>query len=306
MQSVHPHRDRSGFAPFWSDFAALILLFLIYAPLLAHWIRGWVSKTISIEHEYFSHGLIGLPYAGYLVWKERAAWAALPGGTGAYGGADRWLGLGGILFSIGLYLSGLPEVVNLSLPLILTGICLWLKGFPGLKLMAFPLLFVWLATPNEVPYLLAPFTLPLQSFIAGVAGIILNLIGFNVEIQGIHLFLNGRHVEVAPYCAGLKMLFTSLYVATMLLHWTDNWRSRSLSIWFFCLTILISVIGNILRNTTLTYFHGTGNDAGFVWLHDGWGGDAYSALTLGFLVIVINQLENWFEPRAEDQTVEAS
>ena len=39
------------------------LIGLLYLPLLLHWADGWINKTISIEHEYFSHGLIGLPFA---------------------------------------------------------------------------------------------------------------------------------------------------------------------------------------------------------------------------------------------------
>jgi cyanoexosortase B len=270
----------------WSDLAVLGLLGLMYIPVILHWCHGWISKSISIEHEYFSHGLIGLPYAGYLIWQKRQRWENLPGGPGDYGGVDRWIGLAIIGLAGLFYLNGMPETVNLSLPLILGGLCLWLKGLAGLQLLAFPLLFVTLSTPNEIPYLIAPLTLPLQSFIAGTAGILLNLLGFNVVVDSIHLFINGRQVEVAPYCAGLKMLFTSLYVAVMLLHWTQLWRIRQLVV-----TFLISTV------------HGMGQDKAFVWLHDGWGGDVYSALMLGSLVLLINKLEDWWFGR-ETPTLE--
>ncbi len=291
-----PSFDRAA----WSDLALLGLLSLLYVPLLIHWTHGWVSKSISIEHEYFSHGLIGLPYAVSIVWKSRPQWQAIPGGKGAFDGIDRWAGLGVLLLSAVLYRHGLPETVNLSFPLMLTGLVLWLKGVSGLRLMVWPLVFVWLATPNEIPYLIAPLTLPLQSFIAGTAGILLNLLGFNVAVDGINIFINGRHVEVAPYCAGLKMLFTSLYVTLMLLHWSDRWQYRPIRFGLIGLTIVLSVSGNIIRNTILTYFHGTGNTGGFTWLHDGWGGDAYSAITLGMLVLILNQLEDWLLPRPDD------
>jgi cyanoexosortase B len=300
IQTLRPPIQR----PAWSDLALLGLLSLLYTPLLMHWTQGWLRKSISIEHEYFSHGLIGLPYAVLLVWQNRAAWQGLPGGQGMYGGADRWAGLGVLLLSALLYLNGLPETVNLSFPLLLTGLCLWLKGLPGLRLMVWPLVFTWLATPNEIPYLIAPLTLPLQSLIAGTAGILLNLLGFNVAVDGIHLFINGRHVEVAPYCAGLKMLFTSLYVALMLLHWSDRWSDRRIRYGLLGLTIGLSVTGNIIRNTILTYFHGTGNTGGFVWLHDGWGGDVYSAITLGCLVLILNKLEDWCLPHVADDPID--
>ncbi|MGB3790028.1 MAG: archaeosortase/exosortase family protein, partial [Phormidesmis sp.] len=50
----------------------LTLLGILYAPLLWHWIDGWLNKSISIQHEYFSHGLLGIPFAGYLVWEARS------------------------------------------------------------------------------------------------------------------------------------------------------------------------------------------------------------------------------------------
>jgi cyanoexosortase B len=284
---------------YWSDLTLWGLLALLYAPLLLHWCDGWLRKSISIEHEYFSHGLIGLPFAGYVVWINRKRWQRIKDSElqvlWKFVGAILLLGAGV------LYLSGLPDFVNLSLPVLLIGICLWLKGLPGLKLQGFALLLVFLATPTELPYLIAPYTLPLQSFIAGTAGFILNQLGMDVTVEQIYLSVGGRIVEVAPYCAGLKMLFTSLYVSLMLLYWTGGLRSRSLSILFLASTVVISVSANIVRNTLLTYFHGTGNEQAFAWLHEGWGGDVYSACMLGLLVLLLNQIDRFF-PDESDQS----
>ena len=277
--------------------AALIgLLMLLYAPLLLHWVNGWLRKSISIEHEYFSHGVIGLPFAAYVVWVNRKRWQRLVEPSQPPIGAEKFVGALLLLVAGTFYLSGLPDFVNLSLPVLLAGVCLWLKGLAGLKLQSFALLLVFLATPSEIPYLIAPYTLPLQSFIAGTAGFILNQLGLNVTVEQIYLYVNGQIVEVAPYCAGLKMLFTSLYVALMLLYWTDLLRSRIISILFLGCTAMISVSANILRNTLLTYFHGTGKDQAFDWLHQGWGGDVYSALMLGVLVGLVNLLDHHFSP----------
>ncbi len=277
---------------YWSDLALWGLLTLLYAPLLLHWCDGWLRKSISIEHEYFSHGLIGLPFAGYIAWTNRKRWQRI--NDNEQPGLWKFVGATLLLFAGVLYLSGLPDFVNLSLPVLLIGICLWLKGLPGLKLQGFALLLVFLATPTEIPYLIAPYTLPLQSFIAATAGFILNQLGMNVTVEQIYLSVGGRIVEVAPYCAGLKMLFTSLYVSLMLLYWTGGLRSRSLSTLFLMSTVVISVSANIVRNTLLTYFHGTGNEQAFSWLHEGWGGDVYSACMLGLLVILLNQLDRFF------------
>ena len=267
-------------------FEYLIIGFLIilYAPVLIHWYEGWLNKSISIEHEYFSHGIIGLPFAVYITWLKRKKWQKLKNITNPWGGFFLVLG---IVF----YLTGVSELVNLSLPILLVGICLWLKGIPGLKLLVFPLLLLLLATPNSLPYLITPLTLPLQKFIATTAAFILIQCGIDVSVQQIYLAVGGRLVEVAPYCAGLKMLFTSIYVSLMLLYWTDNHRNRKKVSTLLIGGIIISIVANIIRNTLLTFFHGTARDELFYWLHDSWGGDVYSSLMLGSIVLLLNFLD---------------
>ncbi len=274
------------------NFATIGVLLLLYAPLFVHWCDGWIKKSISTEHEYFSHGLIGLPFAAYLVWTNRKLWYRLRA-------RNHPLGAVLLFLSAFFYISGVSEWVNLSFPIVLAGLCLWFKGIPGLKLQQFPLLLVFLATPNSLPYLIAPFTMPLQSFIAGTAGFILNQFGMDVTVENIYLYVGGRVVEVAPYCAGLKMLFTTVYVCLMLLHWTGAISSRRKVVWFLSSAVAISVTANIIRNTLLTFFHGTGQEGLFRWLHDSWGGDIYSAGVLLSLVPVLNWIDNYFSESSE-------
>ncbi|MDY6939419.1 MAG: cyanoexosortase B [Cyanobacteriota bacterium] len=265
--------------------AIAVLLLVMYGPLMVHWVDGWLNKSISIEHEYFSHGLLGIPYAVYMVWRERHRW---------HDSTDRANLLGAIAIGLAgaFYLSGLWDLVNLSLPVMLLGICLWFKGIEGLRGFWFPLLLVLLATPNDLPYLIAPYTMWLQSAIAGTAGFILTMFGLNVTVAEIYLLVGGRMVEVAPHCAGIKMLFTTIYVALILLDWTGILSSRGKSIAFLSCAIAISVITNVFRNTILTFFYGTGRDDLFHWLHEGWGGDGISIVMLGLLIPTLNLVEN--------------
>ncbi|MFN6516542.1 MAG: cyanoexosortase B [Nostoc sp. CreGUA01] len=288
LQQQIKNRNVSGLL----NLAILGVLLLLYTPILLHWLDGWLNKNISTEHEYFSHGIIGLPFAVYLSWLNRKQWARLPDIAHPLGAV--FLLLGGVF-----YLSGVTEWVNLSLPVILAGLCLWFKGISGLRSQAFPLLLVFLATPTSVPYLIAPYTLPLQSFIAGTAGFILNQFGMEVTVDEINLYVGGRIVEVAPYCAGLKMLFTTLYVGLMLLYWTGALSSRRTTISFLSIAVIISTTANIIRNTLLTFFHGTGQEAAFKWLHDGWGGDLYSACMLVSLVPLLNWINHYFSASPE-------
>jgi cyanoexosortase B len=268
------------------EYLTIALLTIIYLPLLLHWYDGWLHKTISIEHEYFSHGMIGLPFAFHISWLKRKQWHKLID-------TNNYLGAILLVFGIFLYLTGVGELVNFSLPIALVGICLWLKGVSGLKLQTFPLLLLLLATPNSLPYLITPFTLPLQKFIAIAAGFILLQFNLDVSVEQIYIAVEGNIVEVAPYCAGLKMLFTSSYVALMLLYWTGKIRDRVSVILLLISSIVISIVANIIRNTMLAFFHGTNQEQLFVWLHDSWGGDLYSALMLASILLTLNLIEKF-------------
>jgi cyanoexosortase B len=262
------------------NWAIAALLTILYGPLLVHWVDGWLHKSISIQHEYFSHGLLGLPFAAYIAWDKRNAWAELPNRCHP-------LGLGLVGLASLMYLTRLPDWMNLSLPVMLVGLCLSLKSVVGVRLQAISLVLVALATPNQLPYLIEPYILPLQQLIASVAGFLLVQLSVPVTVEGIYLFVNGQTVEVAPHCAGLKMLFTSLYVALMLLYWTGAYKSRLRTSLFLGGTVAVSVVGNILRNALLSYFHGMGQDGAFEWLHESWGGDLYSALMLLTIILLL-------------------
>ena len=208
------------------------------------------------------------------------------------------LSVGGIF-----YLSGVPEFVNLSFPLILLGVGYFLKGKAGLKLFWFPFVLIILATPNSIPYLITPYTLWLQRFIASLSGFLLFHLGFDVAVNGIYLSVNGRLVEVAPYCAGLKMLFTSLYVSLILLYWRDVLGDRTRSLCLLVGAVFISVMGNVFRNAILAFFHGARQDSLFVWFHDDWGGSLYSTVMLGFIFALLLWIEKIdFAPKFDNQS----
>lgn len=261
-------------------------LLILYGPLLYHWVwDGWVNKDISIQHEYFSHGILGIPLALKLVWDKRQDWYRL-------NDRSHWLGLVCLAIAVVFYTSGVMDAVNLSFPLMLTGLLLLLKGSAGLKLMLFPLILILFSTPTQLPYLIEPHILPLQRFIATVAGTILHGLGYEVEVNNIYLSMNQQLVEVAPHCAGLKILFTSLYMGLVLTYWTGIYHSRLRTSIFFVGIIVVSVVGNIIRNTILTFFHGNSMTEAFHWLHESWGGDVYSAVMLGSLVLIVNTIQS--------------
>lgn len=283
---LNHHKFSIGLEKNLFSITIITLLAILYTPLVWYWYDGWLKiHKISIEHEYFSHGVIGLPFAAYIIWTQRQKWDSLPDNSHYLGAI--LLGCGGVF-----YLSGQQDLVNISFPIIITALCLWLKGISGLKLLTFPLILIWLATPNQIPYLLTPYTLPLQSFIAAAAGFILINLGQPVTVDNIYLSINNNHLEVAPYCAGLKMLFTTFYVSLILIYWRNNFSwSWQKTILFLSSAVLLSISGNIVRNTLLTFFHGNGKARSFEILHAGWASDIYSVIILGLLIPILIGLE---------------
>jgi len=96
-----------------------------------------------------------------------------------------------------------------------------------------------------------------------------------------------------------------LYVALMLLYWTGLLSSRNQSILVLVAAAALSVTANIIRNTLLSLFHGTGQDGLFHWLHESWGGDLYSAAMLGMLVLLVNWVQSYFADEPEPESIDS-
>jgi cyanoexosortase B len=86
----------------------------------------------------------------------------------------------------------------------------------------------------------------------------------------------------------------------MLLYWTNNLNKRGRVITMLLSAVGISIAANTIRNALLAWFHGTDQRGMFVWLHDSWGGDLYSALMLLGIVGLFQMLER-FEARMKPE-----
>jgi exosortase/archaeosortase family protein len=92
---------------------------------------------------------------------------------------------------------------------------------------------------------------PIRVITAFMSSQILNLLGFEVHPQGTLLYWLGEVIAVDAPCAGIKMLWTGLYLNFTLAAWRDlgffaTWLSTSF-------TLFSVFIGNIFRATLLFF-----------------------------------------------------
>ncbi len=92
---------------------------------------------------------------------------------------------------------------------------------------------------------------PIRVITAFVSSQILNLIGYQVQPQGTLLYWLGEVIAVDAPCAGIKMLWTGLYLNFTLAAWRNL---GLLATWLSTSVTLFSVfIGNIFRATLLFF-----------------------------------------------------
>lgn len=92
---------------------------------------------------------------------------------------------------------------------------------------------------------------PIRTITAFCSSELLQSIGFDAQPQGTLLYWQGEVIAVDAPCAGIKMLWTALYLNFTLAAWRNlgllsTWLSTSV-------TMLCVFIGNVLRSTLLFF-----------------------------------------------------
>ena len=212
---------------------------LNFAPFLFWMWERWMKS------EYYGHGVLVLPIAGYLVWRRREALAALPKA------AD---GLGLVLVVVGLMLHLLAAQVTVNflsgfalLPILL-GLALWLWGRRVALALLFPIAYLAFMVPVD-RLLVDAFSSPLQLLAAKVATAFGRGIGMPVTREGVNISLPEYTFEVAIACSGLKSLISMSALAALFAYLLEGrlWR-RALIV----LAVLpVALVANAARITTI-------------------------------------------------------
>ena len=208
--------------------AALLLLYRqTAAAMLALWLRS----------ETFTHGFAILPISAWLVWRQRAALAALPRRPAGAGlAALVLLGAAWLLATVAnvqvlqqyLFVAMLPAAV------------LALSGRVLTRALAFPLGYLLLAVPfGEI------FVPPLMDFTARFAAAALRLSAIPVFLENNYLSLPSGNWSVVEACSGLRYVIASVALGALYAHL--NYRSSRRRLAFMAVALLLPVLANGVR-----------------------------------------------------------
>lgn len=128
---------------------------------------------------------------------------------------------------------------------------------------------------------------PLRVIVANGTSFLLNCSGINVTALGATLEWEGQQIAVDAPCSGLNMLWTGLFLSSLLCC-----LSKFSSQKFFvasCLSVLLIIVGNIFRATSLFYLENSSIDLP-AFAHGGIGVLVF-VLTCGFICFTIEKLE---------------
>jgi exosortase len=208
------------------------------------WLYGGLLTQLAmiwIHDENYSHGLIVLPVAAYLVWRRRSRLAALECRPSA-------AGLAIVLASLAALLIGTAGVefflMRTSAVGVLVGIVLFLGGLPALRVVRFPLALTAFLIPLP-PVVFYQIAFPLQLMATKFGVNVLELVRIPVLREGNVIALAHTTLEVTEACSGIRSLLSLLALAVVYGYFAD---SRLISRVVLALSsIPIAIIANGLR-----------------------------------------------------------
>jgi exosortase A len=211
--------------------ALALTVLLVYLPTLASMAGVWARS------DTFAHGMLVLPVAGWLLYRQRMALAAsrprpCPWGLPALAlGIAAWL-LGSLVQA--------DVVRQFSVMAMIPALVLLVLGPEVLRAAAFPLGFALLCVPVG-EFLIAP----MMNLTADGSVRLLQATGVPVYQDGWLLSIPAGDFQVADACSGVRYLIGAAS-SGLLFSWLfyRSWKKR---LFFMVFVIVLTVMANVLR-----------------------------------------------------------
>lgn len=212
-------------------------LLLLALLLWSQWQAAAGMAQLWWRSDTFAHALLVPPIALWLVWRQRAALAALQPRA-------CWPGLLALLAALAISSAGRLAEVNalqhFGVVFSLQALVLCLFGWQVVRQIGFALIFLLFAPPFG-DFLVQTMMLQTADFTIGA----LRLIGIPVYREGLSFVIPSGNWSVVEACSGLRYLFASFMVGTLFAYLNfQRWPAR---LGFALVSLLVPVVANWLR-----------------------------------------------------------
>lgn len=240
-----------------------------------------------MDNDDFSHGLLIIPIAAYLIWERREQVLAITPKVD-------WRGAAAMVASVGLYIIGElgAELFTTRVAIVCMAISAiwWLYGFRMLRTLAFPfsLLFLMLPLPGFI-YRNITFSLQILSSVASVE--ILNAFGYLAFREGNIIDMGFDQFQVVDACNGLRFILPMLTLGVLFAFARPQiWWKRIILI---AVTVPLAMATNILRivgTGILANYFGSGVAQGFFHDFSGWVVFMVSFALFGVVALILTKI----------------
>lgn len=227
-----PAADRAAVSTVLAAFAFSIALSWLAFP------AAWMGMVrVWMDSETYTHGFIALPFAAWMIWRNRGDWSMLPvrsfmpGLVLVAGFAALWV-VGRV--------AGVASVEQFGAVAVIPAAMAALTGLPIVAALAFPLAFLFFAVP--VGDFLTPI---LMDYTADATVLALQWTGIPVYREGLHFMVPTGRWSVVEACSGLRYLIASLALGVLFAYL--QFRTLKYRLAFIALSIVVPIVANWIR-----------------------------------------------------------
>lgn len=248
------------------------LLFLLVTWSTWHWLWGeWMAN------DYYSHGVLILPVALYLMWRRIRNTSAAER-TIAQGDTRGLIILGvALAFYLFFFNNRAYYLAAFAMIVMIVGMIWTLYGFWWLRTLAFPVGYLLLMVP--LPFI-ERATLPLALFTGVCSTAFVKFFGMELTVIGNAVKLPNADLLIGAQCSGINSMITLIALTALCAYILEGpWWGR---VTLVLLAVPIAMLGNILRvSNLLVIARYWGADAAFRFYHD------YSGIVFFIVVLLL-------------------
>jgi exosortase D (VPLPA-CTERM-specific) len=279
----------SPLPPVWRAPARLVVFVGLVGALSLWPFRDGFSDMwhMWVTSEEYSHCLLILPVAAFLVWQRRDQ-LERHDFTGSWAGVGLVL-LGGALLLLG-QLGAVYTLMEYAYLATLYGLILALVGWQAFRVMRVPLLILIFMIPLPT-FFLYNLSLQLQLLSSKLGVWFIRLLGVSVFLEGNVIDLGGYKLEVAEACSGLRYLFPLMTLGFLMAYFYKGatWKRVVVFLSSIPLTVFMNSVRVAVIGVTVDRW-GSQMAEGFLHEFQGWTIFMASAALMLLLMIAVHRI----------------